>query len=1033
VNLLNRHGRNTRAGSFWPSALRAAAVVARKAASSEEDILRAFTQELRRLGMSGSVALLNDQASLVIKTRSMSRIAESTLSRLSGFEITGYEFDPQTIDAYRQALESGEPVYSEDRSVIISQLISPNLRSLVPVIMRILGDKPVIVAPLILEDQPLGTINVTAHWLTRDDLPMVAALADHIAIALGHVRSREEMQAALERQRLRNQVAEVLASSLDLPAVLEQVVQLAVEVTGADAGTIGLLEGNGDTVGYPHITGLPDEFRTRPSSKGKGVVWQLLNTGKPMLLDDYRRHPQAEPAWIDAGLRASIAVPLQVGNEIIGGLGLFHLSRQSKFTQEQLEMAQAIANMAAIAIKNVKLIDDAMRRAEESQALIRTARSISSSLDLDTVLHRIAEEAKQLLHADASRIHLLDPERGKLRCVVALDPRAEAVMAFELDVGQGLTGYAVESGEPLMVNEPLEDPRSVQIPGTPEEEPEVLALAPLIIRQRTMGAMTVLRLGLDRPFSSSDLNLLTAFAAQAAVTLENAHLFGQIAEQALRLEQEVLERTQELARSESHYRALVETSLAGILQVDQQGRFVYVNQRFAEMLEVDPDDLVGKHITDYKGFVPEIHQSILDRFEARMRGERVGKEIDDIELFTSSGKRIPALLAISVIKDDDGQTQGVTGLVLDISQQKALEAALQAERDRLDALLTNIGDAVIVTDAEGVIEYVNPGWERLNGYSASEALGEKPSLIQSGEHPPQFYTEMWRTISSGRTWRGEVVNRRKDGAHYDAALTITPVMDEAGNVINYVGVQHDISALKEVDRLKSQFVSDVSHELRTPLTNIRLYLDLLAKTPDDPVTSTRYLETLSRESERLASLIDDLLSLSRLDAEAIPFDPKPLDLETLLKALADDRKTMAAKRGIRLSMNPNAPTPITVGDDRLLTQVFTNLLTNAMNYTPHGGEIVLRTDEMNVNGKIWILAEVKDTGLGITTEEMPQIFGRFFRGSASQTTNAPGTGLGLAICKEIVERHGGRITVESEGVPGRGSCFTVWLPRATRN
>jgi PAS domain S-box-containing protein len=1019
-----------RAGSFWPSALRAAAVVARKARSSEEDILRAFTQELRRLGMSGSVSLLNDQGNLVIKTRSMSRIAESTLSRLSGLEIIGYEFNPQAIDAYRQALESGDPVYSEERSELVSELVSPNLRSLVPVIMRILGDQPVIVAPLILEDQPLGAINVTAHWLARDDLPMVAALADHIAIALGHVRTRKEMQAALERQRLRNQVAEVLASSLDLPAVLEQVLQLAVEVTGADAGVIGLIEQDEHAVRYPHIIGLPDAFRNRPSLKGKGAVWQMISTGESMLLDHYSRHPQAEPAWVDAGLCALIGVPLQAGSEIIGGLGLFHLSREEKFTQEQLEMSHAIANMAAITIKNVKLIDDAMQRAEESQALIRTARSISSSLDLDTVLHRIAEEAKRLLQADASRIHLLDPEREKLRCVVALDPRAEAVMAFELDVGQGLTGYAVESGEPLLVNEPLEDPRSVQIPGTPEDEPEVLALAPLVIRQRTMGAMTVLRLGLDRPFSSSDLDLLTAFAAQAAVTLENAHLFGQIAEQAQRLEQEVIERTRELARSESHYRALVETSLAGILQVDREGRFVYVNQRFAEMLEVDPDDLIGKHITYYKGFVPEIHQSVLDRFEARMRGERVGTEIDDVELFTSSGKRIPALLAISVIKDDDGQTQGVTGFVLDISQQKQLEAALQAERDRLDALLTNIGDAVIVTDADGVIEYVNPGWERLNGYTTAEALGKKPSIIQSGEHPPQFYKQMWRTISSGRTWRGEVVNRHKDGTLYDAALTITPVMGEDGNVINYVGVQHDISALKEVDRLKSQFVSDVSHELRTPLTNIRLYLDLLAKTSNDPTRSTRYLETLSRESERLASLIDDLLSLSRLDAEAIPFDPKPLNLESLLKALAGDRKTMAAKRGIHLSMKPKAPSPITIGDERLLTQVFTNLLTNAMNYTPQGGEIVLRTDEIKKNGKFWVLAEVEDTGLGITSEEMPQIFGRFFRGSASQKTNAPGTGLGLAICKEIVDRHGGRITVESEGIPGRGSCFTVWLPRA---
>ena len=230
--------------------------------------------------------------------------------------------------------------------------------------------------------------------------------------------------------------------------------------------------------------------------------------------------------------------------------------------------------------------------------------------------------------------------------------------------------------------------------------------------------------------------------------------------------------------------------------------------------------------------------------------------------------------------------------------------------------------------------------------------------------------------------------------------------------------------------MKSQFVSDVSHELRTPLTNICLYLDLLRGTAD-PERTTRYLETMDRESGRLANLIDDLLSLSRLEAGTVNFNPVPTDLNPILVALVDDRRALAAKRGLQLTLECEDKLPQVMGDERLLMQVFTNLLTNALNYTPAGGMVMLRTRRRHAQGEEFVTAEVADTGLGIPAEEQPLIFRRFFRGHASRKTSAAGTGLGLAICQEILERHSGRIEVESEGVPGKGSLFTVWLPSLT--
>ncbi|RMF29907.1 MAG: PAS domain-containing sensor histidine kinase, partial [Chloroflexi bacterium] len=324
---------------------------------------------------------------------------------------------------------------------------------------------------------------------------------------------------------------------------------------------------------------------------------------------------------------------------------------------------------------------------------------------------------------------------------------------------------------------------------------------------------------------------------------------------------------------------------------------------------------------------------------------------------------------------------------------------------------------------KGTIQYINPATSALTGYSLEEALGQTPRLWKSGVHPPEFYQAMWRTILAGRVWRGEVVNRRKDGTLYDAALTITPLRDEQGNLVGFVGIQNDITHRKEVERLKDQFISNVSHELRTPLTNLKLYLTLLER--GQPEKQRYYLTTLQREAERLHYLVENLLSLSRLDLGEAEISRTPTDVNVLVRMLVEDREAMAADRSLTLEADLAEDLPYALVDRPMIEQVLTNLLTNAMNYTPGGGKIVVRTAKREDEGRSWVTISIEDTGVGIPPDERPYIFDRFYRGEAARRSGVPGTGLGLAICKEIVDRHGGRITVESE--EGKGSTFTVWL------
>lgn len=1005
--------------------MNAAAAVARRASSSEVDVLRAVSDELSGLDLVGGVALLTDGV-LRFRTWMLGSGIESALERLTGETISGYQVDLDQLPTYREALETGEAVLVDRFSILLEELLPKRLRPFSSQILKLIGgEMPSIVAPIQSSGKRLGLTNVTAKWLTAEHIPILTAISNHVAIALDQVRTREEMAAALVRERLRNQVAESIASALDLTTVLKRVIELAVEVSGADAGAIGLPDAAMTQVTYPHTYGLPDEVQLTPAPRGQGLAWQIISSGQPILLNEYDGHLNALPSWAGAGLHAFMGIPLLAGEDAIGAMGLFKLRVGQTFEPHQMEAVQSIVHMASMAVRNARLYADAQRRAEELEGLIKTSRSISGSLDLGNVLEMIAEQAKSLLASDGSRIHMLDHDSQTLRCLIAIDPQADALMEMQLTPGTGLVGSVLSSGEPLLMNNPEEDPRSLQVPGTPQDEPECLAMAPLKFRDRSLGVMAVRRIGKDRPFTTDELNILTAFAAHAAVAIENADLYGQIESHALDLELEVQQRTRDLALSEARYRAVVENSQAGIFNLDAEGLIEYANEGCASLLGVERRELLGRSLFEF--WAPDQRERAISRHEARAAGIAPAREVEQAEVLCADGETVPILLAISMLFSRHDEPLGSAGLMLDISDRMALERQLQNERDRLDAILSNIGDAVIVTDPDGMVEYVNPGWVLLNGYRFEEVSGRPASFLDSGDNRPHVINDLNSAVRDGRAWQGELVNRRKDGSTYDAMVSITPILDDQGVPISLVGVQHDISALKEIDRLKSQFVSDVSHELRTPLTNIRLYVDLLSRY-DRPGRSTEYLETLNRESDRLAHLIDDLLSLSRLESGATDFRAEPVNVNQLLRALYDDRRTLASTRGLDLEMSTDEDLPVTIGDSRLLSQILTNLLTNAMNYTPSGGQIRIQSHTHSENGQVWATASIEDNGLGIQEDELDQIFQRFYRGRASHATGAPGTGLGLAICQEIAEMHGGRISVASH--PGRGSTFTIWLPAA---
>ena len=226
------------------------------------------------------------------------------------------------------------------------------------------------------------------------------------------------------------------------------------------------------------------------------------------------------------------------------------------------------------------------------------------------------------------------------------------------------------------------------------------------------------------------------------------------------------------------------------------------------------------------------------------------------------------------------------------------------------------------------------------------------------------------------------------------------------------------------ERLKTQFVADVSHELRTPLANIGLYLELLNF--GNPERAADYLETLTRETDRLSILIEDLLAISRLDSGTSSPNLKPEDLNALIQGLVNDRQLLLAEKSLNINLEMIDHLPHVMVDNGMITQAIASLMTNAMHYTRAGGTISIKTSVQSWENEDWITLTVADTGIGIPPEEQERVFERFYRGKANRMMPAPGTGLGLAISKEIVDRHHGRISLQSE--IDKGSEFTIWLP-----
>jgi PAS domain S-box-containing protein len=478
-------------------------------------------------------------------------------------------------------------------------------------------------------------------------------------------------------------------------------------------------------------------------------------------------------------------------------------------------------------------------------------------------------------------------------------------------------------------------------------------------------------------------------------------------------------------------RTLIDNLPDSIFVKDQYCRKVIANHADVANIGFKTEsEIIGK--TDLELFGGEIGlRGHLDDLRVIERGEIVSNRQE--VFYDAEGKKRWLLTTKVPIFDNDGKISGLVGIGRDITEIKNAEEQIL----KLSMSIEQSPSTIVITDVYGNIEYVNPKFSEITGYSPEEAIGQNPRILKSGKMKDELYEEMWHTIRSGQVWRGEFLNKKKNNELYWEWAIIAPIRDEEGEVINYIAIKEDISVRKQMeaellvaknkaeesDRLKSAFLANMSHEIRTPLNSIIGFSELLADSHFEIEEKDEFIAHIISNGNSLLSIISDIMDISKMESGMVSIRTRAV---SVVKIVTDIRKQFIGRFEekrieFRIESGKELESVQVMADPERLNQIFNNLVSNSLKFTTNGFVLLKYFKVGNM-----IQFEVKDTGIGIPADFHSKIFDRFSQAESSKSRRYGGNGLGLAITKNLIELMGGKIWFESE--PEIGTSFHFTLP-----
>ncbi|HLN71870.1 MAG TPA: PAS domain S-box protein [Prolixibacteraceae bacterium] len=478
-------------------------------------------------------------------------------------------------------------------------------------------------------------------------------------------------------------------------------------------------------------------------------------------------------------------------------------------------------------------------------------------------------------------------------------------------------------------------------------------------------------------------------------------------------------------------RTLIDNLPVTIYVKDHEGRKMVANKADLEVIGASTEEQVlGK--TDLETFNDEIgERGYLDDLKVLKSGNAV---INREEVFLDNQGAQRWLVTSKIpIYDQTGIITGLVGIGRDITEQKKASETIQ----KFTKSIEQSPSTIVITDVYGTIEYVNPKFTEVTGYTPEEAIGQNPRILKSGLIASEVYKNMWDTIASGEVWRGEFQNKKKNGELYWEWVTMTSIKNEDGLITNYIAIKEDISARKKMeadlilakekaeenDRLKSAFLANMSHEIRTPLNSIIGFSELLSN-PDYKLDDRyEFARIITDSGNNLLAILSDIMDISKIEAGQVEVRKNVFSAKSLIQDIYSEYRMKAFNKKIELQISPVLPADdiLLNSDQTKIKQVLVNFIGNALKFTEKGTIKI----GIEITGR-FVQFNVIDTGIGIEEKYHSRIFERFRQVEGSLTRKYGGNGLGLAISKSLVELLGGTIGMKSE--KGKGSHFYFILP-----
>jgi two-component system sensor histidine kinase/response regulator len=765
----------------------------------------------------------------------------------------------------------------------------------------------------------------------------------------------------------------------------------------------------GDERGY---LALIKEISISEKSDGCGPKGKAIRAGQPFICNDIANDPNMqqgrEPA-LERGYRAAIALPIMVHGVLVGSFNLYS-AEPFIFNEAEVGLLQDVTGDLAYALE---MIENEARRIQAEDRLHNTLLQLN-------------------FHIENSPL---------------------AVIHFDNEYR--ITGWSGRAREMFgWTAEEVLGKRSDELPWFHELDAHwaAAARAEMLATHRTSTVHTI------RNYDKNGALLICQWYNSALLDAGG---------QMVSLQSRVLDiseraRAEEALReSERKFRLLVEQSPTGIMILNHQGMIIGWNHAQESIYGLQANQAIGHYGWEIQPlFLPELANSperaeklkhtIL---ESLASGRSLSlNRVKESQITRADGTRRWVETIAFVISTVDGYIS-VT-ITNDISERKKAEETLHLQ----SAALENAANAITITNREGTIQWINPAWTELTGYSADEVLGKNPRILNSGQQNQDYYKNLWSTILRGDVWRGELVNRRKDGSLYTEEEIITPVHDEKGEISHFVAIKQDITERKRAEadllqahaeleqrvqertadlrvanlelekaaRMKDEFLASMSHELRTPLTGILGLAEAMQMVTYGELNDKqrRALKNIETSGRHLLLLINEILDLSKIESGRFDLQIEACSLGDICNSSLQLTRGMANQKhqNVRFEMSPAAI--FLRADARRLKQMLVNLLGNAIKFTPEGGnlgiEVLGRQADEELRISVW------DEGIGIRDEDLPRLFEPFVQLDSSLSRQYAGTGLGLSLVQRLAELHQGRVEVASNF--GKGSRFTIVLP-----